>query len=372
MTVPTVRVPTVFTIVSPSYSNRLLGELVAYPDRNVDWDSKITLYSCGVPSWFDQWADAVGLPLKRIPCTELQEATLVPTEGDGKSLLILGCKSAGNNLADTLRLTRDKKANVIILDAAWLFPGRTTLKLRPGDFLGPLASLNTQTWAKPLSFSRLRIPNRILCNRWALAETFPIPSRNRAMPVLPLEVIGFLNAGFWVTVSGIPWQEQLGRREQADELLLEVLKAAATFAPKVETLRQGILLYPEKVVYDPKTMGYCPALACIAQNNDTVDAARVLIVDLRGDCSPPPDILDHLTAQVKNMGNQDRLLLIGDDPILDEWKWLKLDREKKIAHQPEVVWIEDDHPWDNTYEIPLMLKLTTLGVPLAPPEPQEK
>ena len=72
------------------------------------------------------------------------------------------------------------------------------------------------------------------------------------------------------------------------------------------------------------------------------------------------------------MGNKDRLLLIGDNPILDQWKWLKLDREKKTTHRPEAIWIEDDQPWDNTYEIPLLLKLTELGVPLTPPEPQEK
>ena len=286
VTVPSVRVPTVFTIASSRNPNWLMGELVAYPDRKVDWDKKLTLYSCGVPSWFNQWSSAVGLPVNPIASADLSTAKLVSAEEDGKSLLILGRDIAGNNLADMLKLTRDKATNaIVLLDAA---PARTALRLCPGDFRGPLASLNTRTWARPLSFSHVRISSRILCNRWELAETSPIPSRDGAMSVLPLEVIGFLNAGFWVTVSGIPWQEQLGRREQADELLMEVLKAAATFAPKVETLRQGILLYPEKVVYDPKTMGYCPALACIAQNNNAVGAARVLIVDLRGDDSPPP------------------------------------------------------------------------------------
>ena len=72
------------------------------------------------------------------------------------------------------------------------------------------------------------------------------------------------------------------------------------------------------------------------------------------------------------MDEKDRLLLLGDDPILDQWKWLKLDREKKTIGRPVVVWLQDDQPWKKTYEIPLMLKLTELGVPLAPPEEQEK
>jgi hypothetical protein len=213
-----------------------------------------------------------------------------------------------------------------------------------------------------LSFSHYQAANRILCNRWSWIEQGSVP---------PLEIVGKLQTGPWAVLNGIPWQEQLGRRAEADELLLEVMKAAARFSPKVETIRQGTLLYPEKVTYDPRTMAYCPALACMTHDEKPA-GGRVLIVDLRGNGPIPMDCLEKWTTHANDMNEDDRLLVLGDDPILDQWEWLKLDRTKKTMGRPRVVWLEDDQPWDRTFEIPLMLKLTALGVPLAPPEQEEK
>jgi hypothetical protein len=62
--------------------------------------------------------------------------------------------------------------------------------------------------------------------------------------------------------------------------------------------------------------------------------------------------------------------------MLDEWKWLKIDRAKKTIQtaqtRSDVVWLSDDElPPSKEGQIRLMLALTELGVPLAPPEKEE-
>ncbi len=67
------------------------------------------------------------------------------------------------------------------------------------------------------------------------------------------------------------------------------------------------------------------------------------------------------------------LLILGDDELLDAWKWLKLDRAKQIVRRPGVVWLSDDElPPSTKNRIRLMSTLTELGVPLAAPGPKEK
>jgi hypothetical protein len=59
--------------------------------------------------------------------------------------------------------------------------------------------------------------------------------------------------------------------------------------------------------------------------------------------------------------------------MLDEWEWPKLDLAKETIHRPEVVWLSDDElPPSKDSQVRLMVKLTELGVPLAPPGEEEK
>jgi hypothetical protein len=359
VTAPKVRVPTVFSVTWPEPPYPPFSEVVAYPDRDVEWDRKVMLLAAGAPRWFEQWAKAVGLPAH---CSNGSTPTTLPALlPDSRCLVLVGLTSAGKSLREFSKTWQRPAFNVLVLEARWLSPWRESLDVAPDKMRGSLAPLRTQKWVKPLSFSHYQAANRILCNRWSWIEQGSVP---------PLEIVGKLQTGPWAVLNGIPWQEQLGRRAEADELLLEVMKAAAGFSPKVETIRQGTLLYPEKVVYDPRTMGYCPALACMTDEEST--GGRVLIVDLRGPGPVSTDRPEKWTTHANAMTQNDRLLVLGDDPILDRWEWLKLDRTKKTVGRPRVIWLEDDQAWDKTYEIPLMLKLTELGVPLAPPEQKEK
>ena len=59
--------------------------------------------------------------------------------------------------------------------------------------------------------------------------------------------------------------------------------------------------------------------------------------------------------------------------MLDEWEWLKLDRAKKQIGAAGVQWLPDDElPPSKENQIRLMLTLTELGVPLAPPDQEEE
>jgi len=58
------------------------------------------------------------------------------------------------------------------------------------------------------------------------------------------------------------------------------------------------------------------------------------------------------------------LVILGDDPILDAWKWLKLDRKKKkTRREGSIYWLPDDtlpSTWET--QVKLMQLLTELGV----------
>ncbi len=362
---PAVRTPTVFAVARAKPADAtadVLAELVVYPDRNLPWDKKTLLIGVRAPKWFSQWARAAGVPGQWFDGKT--PATLPALRPDQRRLLIVGRSQAQAQYAEFRQRPWRRAFNILVLEAPWMPAEHAPLQLKPSNMRGPLAALNSWRWARPLEFSEFRAPNRIVCNRWAVVDT--------ETRVPPLEVVGELSAEPWTMLSGIPWQEQLGRREQADDLLLEVLKAAAVFAPSIETRRKAVPVYPEKIVYDPRTMAYCPALACTTDDEKAADTARLLIADFRGPAPAPQDVPDRLSAAVKTLGPKDRLLLLGDDPALDRCEWLGLDREKKTIKRNDVIWLADDQPWDKTYEIPLMRKLTELGVPLAPPAQREK
>ena len=394
MTVPNVRVPTMFSIVDRG--KRIVGELVAYPDRDVEWDKKITLYSCGAPEWFDQWASATGLLVKQIAAADLASAKLPPSDDKGKRLLILGHATAGNYLPVVTKIANDMKVNVLVLGAHWFGDAAGPVSVAPAQMLGGLAEVAKQHWPQPLKFASHRRPWSGIANRWAwVLDQNGLPLVEEICP-LSSEELRLLPAGESPTyekqpqfemltrilVSNIPWQEQLGRSESADASFLALLSAAA--ATKARECQWHPVGFVNQAWPEPKDCA-CPVLLAVRsggfwRRQDFPDAKPdyvapiYVILDLRGEDRPPSG--EDLSKQCKqSLEGQPLvvLLILGDDKLLDEWEWLKLDRAKKTIHRPGVVWLSDDElPPSKDNQIKLMLKLTELGVPLAPPSQEEK
>jgi hypothetical protein len=381
--VPAVRVPTVFTVANPDQPNQWVGELVAYPDRDVEWDKKITLYSCGAPEWFRQWASATGLPVNQVAVADLPAATLSAAEEKGVSLLILGRPAAGKNVADVAKLAGDKKINVVVLEAAWFGKAAGPAAIAPAEMSGGLAEVERQHWPQPLKFSSHRRPWPGIANRraWIADETgLPLveelllpPSRAVWAWAADAPVDQTWKPEAQIGVSYVPWDQQLGRREQADELLQQIL-ISATKNVKPRPWAGVLVYYPER---ESKKLDAVLAAAPLAPGAIGVaNQPRVWMIDLRGENLPQTESFDKsarfLAGLAGRPGGRERLLILGDDKMLDEWEWLKLDRAKKTINRPGVVWMQGDElPPSRDNQIRLMLKLTELGVPLAAPEKGE-
>ena len=66
------------------------------------------------------------------------------------------------------------------------------------------------------------------------------------------------------------------------------------------------------------------------------------------------------------------LLILGDDPVLAKWQWLKLDREKRQSQTKGVIWLADDElPPSSRSRIRLMQAFTQCGVPLRDDKPEK-
>jgi hypothetical protein len=341
---------------------------VAYPDRKVEWDKNITLYSCDAPEWFRQWISATGLPVKQIS-NDLTSAKLAPADDKGKSLLILGPPAAGNDLSDVAKLAKDRKVNVLVFYADWI--GGVSLGPRwfgdvagpvsvtPPQMLGGLAEIAKQHWAQPLKFSSHRKCWPGIANRWAwIVDGNGLPLVEQVRPPAS-NYVEYPS----VFLSYLPWAACLGREELADVVFLKLLSASA--GAELPTLLSSVgVLFPEM---DKEAAKKRPVLAAAHQPLQYVPK-HVLVLDVRGDARPTAE---RLTDGESSEGPP--LLILGDDKMLDEWEWLKLDRVKKTINRPGVVWLSDDElPPSKDNRIRLMLKLTELGVPLMPPKQEEK
>jgi len=395
--VPAVRVPVVFSVTHEHLEKPELAQVVAYPDRDVPWNEekdeqgkpakKITLYAAGAPEWFNQWSAAVGLPVQDVAPANLPAAKLAPATDDDRSLLILGPDAVGRDLFDIVKVVR--KINILVLDGEWFGRVAGPVSVAPAQMLGGLAKIATQRWPQPLEFSSHRSPWPGIANRrmwigaseglpWAEQVCPAGPDARDQVERQPPRCLVF---------SYLPWAEQLGRREAADATLLGLLAAAARarWLSVVGYGRTLVQVWPPELV--GKRPGPIPGQKVLPSPDRPVLSAVVLpsayeilvtdagpahttIVDLRGKTPAGPGMRDFVE---RSGGFHHRVLILGDDRVLDTWTWLKLDRAKKTVGRQGVVWLSDDElPPSKESRVRLMLKLTEFGVPLGPPDEKKE
>jgi hypothetical protein len=361
--VPPVRVPVVFSIEPADAPGRELGQLVAYPPADAAWDKAVRLYAAGAPGWFEQWAAAIGLPVEQVDMSAILTGAWRPA-GDRGALLILG-RASGTTPARVVAIARRHRVRVLVLEADWFGEpaGRPPdASLAPPQMIGHhLAALRSQNWRTPLAFSACPAPWPGIANR----ETWIDSAAGTLM-----EAVGSPGLDVpWALLSYVPWPEQLGRREEADAALIEILRLAGTVASAPPPLagRPRLIFPPEEEVQPEERPVLAAALDCARgpSSASTRNARQVHLLDLRGPTSPAPGLLKRLADVEGEIGEDRPLLILGDDPILRRWKWAGLDREKRRSARPGVTWLPDDElPATPADRLRLMRTLTALGVPL--------
>jgi hypothetical protein len=360
---PKVRVPVVFRLSPAQDSNVVLAEVVVYPDRPAHWDKDMQLVAVGIPDWFDTWSEAVGLPVQKFKeLAPLNAGNWRMLEKPG--LLILGRRAAGDGLAAILRLAAEYAMSVLVLETDWFGRNETASRdmvLSPKHMAGALADLQTQNWSLPPTFCQrvLRISNR---QTWIAGPEYPLVEEIRS-PLLGTKALR-------IVLSYLPWQEQLGRTEMADELFLRLLKETAKGAPGRPPLdSRWRLLYPaiKEIKADQR-----PVLATALKSAKTDEAesceVRANVLDLRGKTPPPSDFFEG-TGIIKTIeariGPRSPLLILGDNPVLDTWKWLKLDRAGHRSLRPGILWWPDNAlPPSMDSQLRLMQLLTEWNISL--------
>jgi hypothetical protein len=377
---PSVRSPVVFRLVFVGAKGAVVGELVVYPEGWVSWDKDERLpqvketqfVAVNAPAWFESWADAVGLAVEEMPGAESLASRHWRTP-EKPSLLILGRKAAGAGPTDTAKLAALYRSNVLVLEADWFgkpVPDIEAIEIHPKHARAALADLQSQNWALPASFRGSAEPWPDILNRrsWIDGGEYPAVEEIRTGEKR--------SESLRIVLSYLPWQDQLGRCEVADELLLRVLSETAQGVKEVERWDgRWCLLYPavEKIKKDR-----CPVLAAalksVEEKSDTSTATpagarrcgvRGYVLDLRGSTAPENllDELDVERAVEPRIRESVPLLILGDSPLLDSWRWLKRDRQKSQSLRPGVIWWPDSTlPPSLSGELRLMGLLTEWDV----------
>jgi hypothetical protein len=359
---PEARVPLVFRLatVNDAGARVIPGEVVVYPDRWLPWDSdkKLSKYkemrfaAVSVPDWFEAWLEAIGFPIEKFSSRESFRNRGWQTLGK-PSVLIVGRKAASRGAAEVGRLAIEYQTNVFVLEADWLDKAdlpASGIEITPKQARGALADLQVQEWPSSPTFHRQALPWPYIANRltWIDGAKYPlieeIYSRQKDA------------AASRIVFSYLPWQEQLGRCEMADELLLRVLAETAKGASDRRPLDgQWRLLYPdrEKVKSDKRPV-LAAALKSAEESADHRLAAAATseprkncgyVLDLRGDARLPDEVFGDsgiVKSLEERIGKDTPLLILGDDPKLDTWRWLELDRERRKSPRPGVIWCPDD------------------------------
>ena len=359
ITPPDVRVPVVFRLIDTNEAVR--GDLVVYPKRPVAWKKDMQLVAAATPNWFNTWSDAVGLPVKKFgELNALKAGNWRMFEQRG--LMILGARALPGGATAASRLAVEYQINVLVLGTDWFSANQTAreLPLSPKQITGPLFDIQSDAWSLPPLFSQhaIRIVNR---ETWIAGPDHPL-----------IEEIRSLNKGadsLRTVYSFVPWQQQLGRTEVADQLFLRVLRETATGAKDRPPMKgRWRLLYPpaENMKAD---RGPVLAAAMRSEEHAAASETHVYVLDLRGK-TPPPDFFDRnaelKTAQTR-IGTDSPLLILGNSPVLDAWRWLKLDRQNQRSSQPGVVWWPDvSLPASMDAELRLMQFFTQWNIVLEP------
>ena len=355
--IPPVRSAVVFSVALPGDPSVVFGELIAYPDGARPLPGKgIRIYTNGTPAWFDQWSRAVGIVVQPKSPEQVRGRRLPAVDVDGE-LLVIGVEGAGESIADTLRLAEKAQCNVLVLAAPWYGPPRPQeIIVEPGNMRGVLATIAAQSWPKPPVFRGANGAPGVVMNRsfWITGEHGPLVERLGARPNQRPVVVSYL-----------PWAQQLGRNEVADELLLEVLRIAAGSLPEPRPLRRMIVLSADTDLGAPERT----ILAAASRATPAGDGVDILtVLDLRGDTTWPPRHRRALAELEVQVSPTDPLLILGDDRLLDTWSWLRMDRKKqRIKERPGLTWLQKDTiPPSAPARLRLMDVLTNYGVPLAP------
>jgi len=359
--VPDVRVPAAFVIVSADAARQKVGQLIAYPAKHkARWDEKIALYASQSPPWFDQWAGSVHLPVRRVKADALADKSWKPKAE--KNVLILGRTGAGKAPDHVIGVAKQCDVNIVVLEAAWFGQTKAPKKaLTVGNEQMArefLSVLREQKWPRPIRFDRRVLPWDGICNRWAWIT-------GGVGPVV--EEIGDRRRKQRIILSYVPWHRQLGRGESAEAALLAILHSAAE-RPK-RTWRMAEMIWPEsKEVKAKKRPVVSAAIRAWAEAKDA--PPRLYVVDLRGKTSPPGDLLRRLKDRQDGWLTRGLLplLILGQDKLLEDWKWAKINREKERSDRQSVIWLADDKlPPDKKTQLRLMQVLTEQGAAIRTP-----
>lgn len=373
---PEVRAPIVFRPATVADGKIVSGELVVYPDHWIPWDKDPELrklkdtqfVAVGVPDWLDSWLAAVEFTVEKFSGPEMLGARhwrMLEKPG----LLLVGRKAAGGSPDDSARLAADFTTNVLVLDAEWFgdwepagngfavqpkrgkgaTPGAEGRdRWTPSVFQGALADLEAQDWPLPPVFRDYSVPWPEIANRltWLAGPQFPLVEEIRR-PQKGAESLR-------TVASYLPWQGQLGRCGVADELFLRLLTETAKGGENQRpTEGRWSLLYPAaKAIKFRQRPVLASARKAVESKYGEVAAAaaesqrgnvRGYVIDLRG-AAPPDNLwyrLDAERAIEPRIDQRTPLLILGDSPVLDSWRWLQLDRQHQKSPRPGVVWLPD-------------------------------
>lgn len=346
---PRVRVPVVFRVIALDNVDAVLAELVVYPDQPARFEDDVPWIDAGAPHWFHTWCDALDRPLTKHPDMESFRAADRPTRGR-HALLVVGFGALDDDPAALARLAVERSVNLLLLaDGArdGAADGRP-VTLLPKHAAGPLADLQGQQWALPPSFARCGPPfsRDTLCivNRqtWLAGPGWPLVEELRSsIPDAESRR---------VVVSYLPWQRQLGRSEVADSVFVRLLGEAAKDAATRRRLdARWRLLHPAVGEVEPSQR---PVLAvAVGSLAGDRDLPQAYVLDLRDAAPLPADFFRSPAMKdiERRDGRHPALLILGDNPALDRWTWLAVDRTGGGKDGPEsprcragVVWLFDE------------------------------
>jgi len=344
--VPDVRARTILDLRNRRRPNALVAQIAAYPrDRRMWGDEQIDVYTLGVPSWFPQWATAVGIEITECPSVVTLRRRV--SNNATHRLIVLGRNSDLDHPQDGLALGVDCLANVVVLDATWYEKRiQEPVVLQIGEIPIPLQKLGRWSWRDLPKFSYCWRPRLVWMNRATVA-------RDEQLTLMELylqpEEPNILLASY------IPWVQKIGRGDGADAIFSALLRETAR-ATLTEPFSRELMIYSGVEQWPDLRR---PVLTCAKRVGDgNAPADAVQVVDLRGEITARQ--INRLSGSTEGWP----LLILGDDPILRSIR--KLPKPgTKLAPSARIIWLSaDELPASATDQETLMRVLTKYQVPL--------